>query len=299
MKFVIILLIIDFLLGTIAKQIFFSQETGKFARATHVIEDSEAKVMVFGSSHAHRHYVPKVFEQELQTTCYNAGAEGQQLLFHTALQQMVLKRSKPDLLLLNIDEDFLYSSREAYDRLADLHPYYSDHRDVLKPILEMGSTGIDFKLFFKSFQANSTLIHALRYYASPQLDQKGYRPLYGKVKPSKNLKRFENLEAGDDIDPNFVIALERFIAEAKDNGVPLVFVTSPNLLVTDYSNNESLSKIKEIARKEQVLLLDFFNSETFLEQYHLFHDTSHLNNDGAELFTKLVADRVKELQHSK
>ncbi|TSE04842.1 DUF1574 family protein [Aquimarina algiphila] len=298
-KFLVIFLIADFALGIISKQLFFSQETGKYARSTYAIQETDAKVLIFGSSHAHRHYVPEVIEKELQTSCYNAGAEGQQLLYHVALQKMIVKRIKPELIILNIDEDFLYHSKEAYDRLSDLHPYYSEYRDDLEPILGLQSKLVDFKLFFNGYQANSTIMHVIRYYASPQLDYKGYRPLFGKVKPSKSIKEEtqSKIEKGvEDIDQNFVTALHTFIATAKDNNIDLVFATSPTYLIVDHTTNASFIRIKAIAEKENIPFLDFFNDQQFTGKPMLFHDSSHLNDDGAKLFTKNLADQIKALK---
>ncbi len=295
-KFVVILLIIDFVFGSISRQVFFNQKTGKYARSTHVIYEANPDILIFGSSHAHRHYIPKVFEEKLQKKCYNAGAEGQQLLYHNALQKMVFKRSTPKLIILNIDENFLYKSKVAYDRLSDLHPYYEDYKSELRPVLELNSKLVDFKLFFKSYQTNSTIIHALRYYLSPQIDYKGYRPLFDKMKSSDNVSsNKEDLakEYIEEIDENFVMAFKEFIANAKSNNVDLIFVTSPTLNKVDFSTNESLNMMKEIAKKEKVPLIDFFNSEQFIHKYELFHDPSHLNNDGSTLFTASIAEFIK------
>ncbi len=291
-KFVVFILAIDFLLGTFAKHIFFSQETGKYARATHAIQETEADVLIFGSSHAHRHYIPNLFEELLQKTCYNAGAEGQQLLYHTVLQQMILKRTQPELIILNIDKDFLFTSQEAYDRLGDLHPYYEEHREELKPILGLKSKLVDVKLFFKSYQTNSTIVHAIRYYLSPQVDYKGYRPLQGEANPDQKLQDDIKI-LSNEIDPNFESALYRFIETARNKDVKLVFVTSPKLYRVDTSNNASFNRIKEIAKEKNVMFIDFFNAEEFLKQYELFHDPSHLNHNGAKKFNTLIIDQIK------
>lgn len=296
-KFLVIFLIADFALGMISKQLFFSQETGKYARSTYAIQETDAKVLIFGSSHAHRHYVPEVIEKELQKSCYNAGAEGQQLLYHVVLQKMIVKRIKPELIILNIDEDFLYYSKEAYDRLSDLYPYYSDHREDLKPILGLQSKLIDFKLFFNGYQTNSTIMHVIRYYASPQIDYKGYRPLFGKIKPSKNIKEEaqSEIEKGiEDIDQNFVTALHTFIATARANDIKLVFVTSPTFNTVNHLANISFNTIKNIAEKENVLFIDYFNAPQFINKPQLFHDPSHLNNDGARLFTRDLIHQIKK-----
>lgn len=296
-KFMIIFCIVDFTLGMVSKQIFFSQQTGKYARSTHAIKNTEAKILIFGSSHAHRHYIPEVFEKELGKTCYNAGAEGQQLLYHTALQSMIVNRTKPELVILNIDEDFLYYSKEAYDRLSDLHPYYTGYKDILKPILSLESELIDIKMFFNAYQTNSTIMHAIRYYIAPQVDYKGYRPLFGKINPSKTVinEKESKINSAEDIDQNFVTALQTFIDTAKKNDIKLIFVTSPAFNRVDHSRNTSFTNIKSIAEKENILFYDYFNSLKFINKPELFHDPSHLNDDGARLFMR---DLIREIRKS-
>jgi len=296
LKFALIILLVDIVFGSIARYVFSNQDTGKYARSTHAIEKTTAKILIFGSSHAHRHYIPAIFEKELNTSCYNAGAEGQQLLYHATLQKMILKRTKPDIIVLNIDEDFLYGSKAAYDRLSDLHPYYDDHREALKPILEKQSKFVDFTLFFKSYQVNSTLVHAIRYYLSPQVDFKGYRPLYGKLSAQNKLIPSETDKIETTIDQNFVNAFTSFISTAKNNNVKLILVTSPNLITKNHKNNLSFRTMLEIINENDITMIDFFNSPHFLGKYELFHDITHLNDDGATLFSGLLSEEIKKTE---
>lgn len=297
-KFCIIFLIIDFSLGYIVKELFYSQKTGKYARATYAIKDTQADILVFGSSHAHRHYIPDILEKELKQSAYNAGAEGQQLLYHTALQEMVLKRYTPETIILNIDDDFLYKFEEAYSRLGDLHPYYGEHKNELKEVLGLRSKFVNFKLFFKSYTANSTIVHVIRYAAAPQIDYKGYRPLYGKLKPAQAVS--DNDEKREEvIDQNFIAALETFATNAKMNNIELFFVTSPSYFKKKYKTNDSFNKIQEIATNERIPLINFYNAKEFLSKKELFHDTSHLNKEGATIFMKLLSERIKELRAKK
>ena len=76
-KFIIILLVADFIFGFFAKQIYFNQKTGKNARITKSINIINDEILFFGSSHANTHYVPSVFEEKLKMSCYNTGVRGQ------------------------------------------------------------------------------------------------------------------------------------------------------------------------------------------------------------------------------
>lgn len=299
LQFLLIFILIDLSLGSIAKEIFFSQKTGKYARLTHSIQIDSSEVLIMGSSHANRHYVPDILGKELNMTCFNAGVQGQGIIFHTALQKMILKRHKPKFIILNIDESWLFESVESYERLADLHPYYWDYRTELDPILSLHSEFNTFKLLFLSYQTNSTIVHVLKYFLLPQKDYKGYRPLNQQMeKPLSQKTELINSEMAKEeiqnIDTSFVNMFEEFINNAKINDINLIFTISPHLYQANGMKvNKSLELMKSMAFEHGIPLFDFSDDRTFIEQYHLFNDPGHLNNDGAILFTKLLADTLK------
>ena len=296
-KFIVILLIFDFIVGTIAKRIYFNQKTGKQARITYSIYKASDEILIFGSSHAARHYIPKIFEKALNQTCYNVGIQGQKILFHSVLEKIILKRTKPKLIILNVDNNWLYKSNEAYDRLHDLYPYYWEFRDIMKPTFELRSKLIDIQLFFKSYQFNSTIIHAVKYFFFPQKDFKGYVPLHGEVKNTKALSLYndENEDTSSkEIDDNFVMAFKSFIHIAKANNINLLLITTPDLYPTNILNNKSLILMKKIAKEENITFWDFNNNEEFIYKFNLFHDPSHLNDKGAHLFSSIIANLIIE-----
>lgn len=293
-KFIVALLVVDLICGYFANQIFNSQETGKYSRIQQVVEKNKVDVIVLGSSHAIRHYIPQVIDSILNKKSYNAGAEGQQLIYHYALQQMILKNKSPELIVMNIDEDWLYTSDIARRRLSDLYPFYYDYRDVLSPIITEKSKAMGYELLLNSYRNNSTIVHILRYYVAPQKDYSGYRPLFGKMSVPENLSKIDlkGEYSSDEIDMSFVFLLEQFIDSAKNKNVDLVFTISPKPIPLDLQHNKSFQKIKDIAKKKDVPLYDYHKSPFFIGKYELFHDASHLNNKGAKLFTEQVFTQV-------
>lgn len=301
LKFLAIFIVVDLLFGTLAKQLYFGQETGKQARITHSIKDTESDIVIFGSSHANRHYVPGVFEETLGKSCYNAGVQGQGILFHDALQKIILQRTEPELVVLNIDDIWLYENKGNYDRLSDFYPYYWDYRDILKPVLDLNTKLTDVKMMFKAYQYNSTLVHALRYMLAPQKDFDGYLPLKGVIKgpaPKED-------HADDDpyqpppLDPNFIAAYKSFIATSKAHKTKLLLVLSPWHEKNDLSGNPSMALLREIAKSEDVPLLDLYNDPRFVDHDELFNDRSHLNDEGARRFSKIVAEYIKTMAWEK
>ena len=93
------------------------------------------------------------------------------------------------------------------------------------------------------------------------------------------------------IDTNFINALNRFIQIAKRNNIKLFFVESPNVNGIEIKN-KSNEMIEEIIQKSSVPFIEFADNKNFIGKYPLFNDDSHLNNNGAILFSELLSDSI-------
>lgn len=296
--FITVFFIMDLIFGSLAKQIFLSQKTGKYARVTYTVQKDTSDIIIMGSSHANRHYLSDSLEKPLHMSCYNAGVQGQRLLFHLALQQMILKRHIPKCIILNVEKDWMYESIDTYDRLSDLYPYYWDYKNELDPIFSLDSRLTKYKLIFKSYQTNSTIVHAVKYLLVPQIDYKGYRPLYGTMKePDSSMYKVDSMYVNEygimEIDTNLVNAFRQFILNAKRAEIDLVFIVSPYLNRTwDFLYSRSEDIMRSIALENHIPWIDFSKHESFVYNWKLFYDASHLNDQGAKLYTKLVSEEI-------
>jgi hypothetical protein len=293
LKFILCLLLLDAGLGGLLRLAFDRQASGKFYRLGYTMNRCADELIVFGSSHATDHYVPEVLQKELGMTSYNAGVAGQQILVHEALQEIMLKRTTPRVMILDIDRNGLFQNRDNYDRLADLHPFYHAHPDIIGRVLALKSEATRFFLLSKLYQYNSTIAHVLRYWLAPQPDQNGYRGNFIQLaKPAEAAPR--RVPISLPIDKNLVDALARFIRNAQTRGVRLVFVVSPALVPEDDTTEDSLAKTRALADEFGVKIFNFAGDPAFAGRYELFADGGHLNDAGARLFSKMVADRIRE-----
>lgn len=296
-KFLIIFFLIDFTLGTITEYLFYNQSTGKYARITDSLQKTDADMIVFGSSHAHRHYVPEIFERKLNLSFYNAGVQGQQLLFHSALHEIVLSRTTPKVIIVNYEPNWFFVSRDSYERLSNLSPYYTYYPEILKPILNLKSNLENVKLISKGYRYNSIIVHVLRYYIKPQYAYKGYRPLMGKMKPVNYYPEIvpaNNVSDTRQIDPNCVEALKKLIKRTKEKGIELIFISTPNPK-GDVINNRSSQMIKSIIREEQLRLINLTNHPEFTGRFEYFNDPGHLNKLGSIVFSEIATDSLQKV----
>lgn len=294
-KFLLCLIFLDVVIGNLAGFLFYSQQSGKYERITTSMEEATGDLLIFGSSHANRNYVPETFEETLNLSCYNAGVQGQKILFHSTLQEIMLNRFSPKVILLTLDPNWLYHSQKTYDLLADLHPYYWKYKQSINPVIALKSKYEPWKMFSNAYRYNSTIVHIIKYFFIPQEDYKGYRPLYGTaLLPEVNPEDIPLVKKEEALDSNFIKALTQFTERAISKDIKVVFAISPRYNRVDYSQNESFIKIKSIAKQYKIPFYDYLFHDAFLNQPDLFYDAIHLNHKGALKYSKLISTHMEE-----
>jgi len=300
-KVVFCLFLIDFVFGEIQRYVFFQQKSGRFFRINYTMDISTDELLIFGSSHAAAHYVPDVFEEELGLSCYNAGVAGQQILVHGTLQEIVLQRTTPKIMILDIDTWGFYQDPYHYDRLSDLRPFYYKHADIIGKVLALKSGLTKYFLKSKLYQYNSTIVHVVRYWLAPQRDRKGYQATFVQLpRPAQTVQdqgrevRQPPVRRARPFDKNLLAALEQFVLNAKRKNTRLVLTISPTLEYDSGAADDAVAKIRFIANNYGIKLYNYINDPDFLGHYELFADSGHLNDPGAKLFSKIVAAKIKE-----
>ncbi len=293
--FGIVVVFTDFVVGNVLKQIYFSQDSGKFARINKAIE-SEADIIILGSSTVNRHYVPEIVSKKLGKTCYNAGVQGQGLVFHTALQEMILKNQKPEVFVLNLDLNMLSERADVSQRLGYLLPLYDRYPKIVENKLNLKSPLEKVKLWSNLYRYNSTIVHALRYRLRSQKDYDGYRPLIGIIDSSQAPENV-HVAPNRDVSEHLVDVLKSCIELTKHNNVQLVFTISPYYSSMGHELNNSQETMKKIAFDYGIPVFDYSNHPQFLMKKEFFKDHLHLNHQGAQLLSKLLANDILRMNN--
>jgi len=95
-----------------------------------------------------------------------------------------------------------------------------------------------------------------------------------------------------EIDRTKLTIYQSFIDDCKASGVELIIVCSPYY----YKFKEpiySITLAREIAEKNQVAFFDFSTDSLFTHSPHLFADHSHLNDEGAKLFSENLIHKIQ------
>lgn len=304
--FLVFLFVLDKSFGALMKNLFFSQSSGKYYRMSYAINKTESDIVIFGSSRAHTQYIPGIISQKLNMSCYNAGVTGQGILFASAIQEMMLSRYAPKVMILNIDPALLDMFPKFYGRISDLLPRYDSYPAKMDKYVKLKNKYETIKLFSALYPFNSKILHIVKYSIKPQADYDGYTPLseVNRVNSYGSKLNLQDFYFNDEkaLDKNFVECFDNFVYNSINAKVRLVFVLAPFYLpiagkekVVEYC--ASLRYMNNVAINYKIPFIDLSEDTTFTLNDSLFNDITHLNHAGAILFSKKLADSLFQIIH--
>jgi len=285
-----LILIIDRGIGMILSHYYFHQHHGGESKITFTIDSTVADVVIFGSSRANHHYVPEIFENRLHYSCFNAGADGNHLLYSYALFKTIVKRYSPKLIIFDIRPYELGNIVPEYDRLSILLPYYQKYPEI-RHVIELRGPFEKFKHISYIYPYNSLIFQILRgnlgFSKSEGPELKGYIPLNKTMKPEKK----GTWDICDiPIDKNKVNLVEDIISTCKKKNIDLIFVHSPIWVIMHKSYCHNI--LSDICSENGVRYIDMSNDSTFINKPAYFEDISHLNDKGARIFSEMLINKI-------
>ncbi|ULQ54435.1 hypothetical protein [Flavihumibacter fluvii] len=286
----------DLIIGKLLQVFYFRQKSGPDYEMTYAIDKSKEDFMVFGSSRARHHYYPPAFEKELSLSGYNAGRNGNFILYSNAVLQSVLHRHPPKIVLLDIVKHEFEEFAPNYDHLSVLLPFYNFHPELRPTIMKRGPYE-RIKLISSIYPFNSSLISIAQgnFESNKNREEiiKGYSPLSRTMTVES---KQENNIAVYKIDTALVNAYENFIVSCKEKQVKLFVVCSP-YYDTMMNRDTSLIIARELAVKHGIPFFDFTNDPEYTGKANAFYDKDHLNHEAAIKYSEKIAVEIrKELQ---
>lgn len=291
--FLFILFILDFVIGTFLAKLYSKQKPGDIYRITYSIDSTTQDVLIFGSSTANHHYVPEIFKQRMNVSCYNTGQDNQKILYNYAILKGVLDRYSPKIVILDFNRDEFKVDESSYDRLSALIPYYKSHAEIRK-IIELRSPYEKYKMVSHIYPYNSLIFSMAMgaiesHKARKEINEEnGYIPLNDSC--YANLTT-DTTKGSTDLDLLKIKAFESFLKDGKKSNVKLYVVVSP-LLIESLHEDPSVTKAKEIAKKNHICVYDFTNSPLFVNKSFFAGNGTHLNDKGARMLTNLIIDSI-------
>lgn len=260
------------------------------------MEKTNADLLIFGASRACHGYITSIFEDSLKMTSYNVGRDGLNIFYQLAMLKSILKRHTPKIIILDNIGNF-EKYQLSYDRLSALLPYYRTHEEI-RDIVRLKSRFERIKLLSEIYPFNSLLGKIILgntvVSKKNDVDNKGYVPYYSKW--TGRLESLDKFHFGA-LDSAKINAFHEFLNLSKSAGAEVFVFYSPIHIKIKNDKDDEICKV--LCDDNHVPYFNYSNDTAFLNYSYLFKDNSHLNHDGAVVFSQLVARKVKNVLKSR
>ncbi len=273
----------DLVLGTgllaLQRRTHQGDVSGGFANG---VRAARPQVLVLGSSRAQAAFDDRELSRLLGKRCFN-GAVGGRGLFHArGLLALVNEEAPPELVVLDVS--WFDDERE---RASILAPHYGESAS-LDEVLTGDSRRARLKLSSRLYRMQGRLPTTLRYLGgTPPVS--GFRPKTKRMddRPLKRDTRRRIVE----LEPDYENELRALVADARSHGCRLLFTETPSW--GQPLPKAVLAAWERVAREEGVPFLRL-RVEDLPELRHaaLFADPAHLNQDGAAIVTRHLAEAL-------
>lgn len=259
---------------------------GQYHSLQYAMKETKADVLVFGSSRAINHYVPKVIEDSLGLTCYNCGFHAQGIIFQYGRLRYILNRYKPKMVIYDVEYHFDLGEGENERYLDMLKPYCSD------TCIANYFKEFSWKEYVKNhsylYRYNSNFVDLLKdYKTGGKPNENGFEPLEGTM--NYNVDRVDI--PSRKVDTVKMSYLRQFIEDCQHSNVALLFTVSPRY---DALSSQVHEPVKGLCKEMGVPYFDFFTDSCYQNHKELFHDSKHLNELGAREYTKQIVGIIRQ-----
>ncbi len=286
-----IIFCVDFASGRFLEKFYKSAKSGICYQENYVMRRTNQDLLIFGSSRAAYHYVPSIIKDTLGISVYNCGREGTGIYYHYGVLLGTLNRYTPKIIFLDIDYRDMYIHQGIFgiEVLKEHYPFFNKISTEFDSLLVMSDKKNQIKLKSNLYRYNSKFFKIISGNLIKNRDNvQGFREKNGiwknKIAPFKDIELI--------VDENKIATLKKFIDKAKQKNVILVFTVSPYFM----SSPEKLyDPLYEIAKENNIPILNYLDETKFLSNKSLFNDVLHLNKEGALLYSKLIASDARKL----
>lgn len=285
------LVVCDIIVSFVVEKI----ETDKSSPALYSVCHASSEIAIMGSSRASHHYIPKVLSDSLHLSAHNYGIGGQNIFIHYLMLEMLLEKAseKPGIVILELSTIDVYDTPQWNEETMNIaYPYYHKEkcvRELLTDVLDPKETF--FVKYSGLYRHNSKYITYLGQMitGADNDSSDGYLPLLKQWNDTAKYGEEENTI----IHPLKVKYIHKYVELCKKNSIKLIFAVSPYYKKLPAKQNW-VAEIERIARNNDIPFLYHEKDTMFLEHREWFNDPYHLNDKGANIYTRMVCSEIKD-----
>ena len=296
--------LIDRIVGFIAEKIYTQTPPRDIGALYHVInQENTYEQLVLGSSRALHGVIPEL----LTNRSFNLGRDGTAIDMHLAtLKILESKKKLPKTILLNLDEKMVFNMGVEYVGIEKLSSLYSEN-DWVREQINKQSKYNSFLYLLKIYQFNGkigTLLNPTNQFKNDS--NEGFTPLNAKTGDSTRIetliKRKIAIAAilgrgSSELNPMFVSNFMELVALANTNNIQLIVFSPP--LYGPRDREPGKSKLYDLMCQMGITYLDYRGQlridQGIVSDIKFWKDLSHLNHEGAKVFTKRLNKDIEYL----
>ena len=287
--FFVLIAVADVLCGFILGYFAKNAKGGFTRRDAYICDSMKTDILLMGSSRCVNHYNPQIITDSLGMSCYNSGQMGNGIILNYGRLKMIEERKKPKIVVYDIAPDFdLFVGEDNHRYLTWLKQHYE--RNGIADIFESVDATEKYKMVSQMYRYNSRIIELMTDYFYPIYDARadGFSPLKGELNRTKIKDSGEN-EKKLVVDSVKLDYINKLIDEL--DGVKLYFVVSPKWYGMD---SLQFRPIRYICQERGIPFIDFANNPKYVHQDIFFKNGNHMNERGADEFTKDLIGCLKK-----
>lgn len=291
---VAILVIMDLLLGWSAsryiKWLNRAPHDGDAALVNYNLNAAAPDVAIIGSSTAICHYDPDIIHDSLMLyldkdfKVFNMGMSNQRLSYDYYELKCLLERTSPKLVIVDVWASYIGEGDPSFS-FGAYRPYVNINHNVKELLVKHGWYDVLMKSNMYCF--NTELVKLLMS-AFKTTNVNGFTR--SNVEMANVVK--DHLPDTSGLLPLSVEEFDSMLELASNRNTMLFVVLSPTLCSAD-TTSQSYQYMKKQCESNDIPFLDYSNDEKY---YHpcYFRDKTHLNYNGAELFSQELMKDLKE-----
>lgn len=282
--FAAIVVAIDIIAGSGLYYLQSNMAGGRTGAEYYACEEATEEIVIMGSSRASHHYVPELLSRELGMSCFNAGQDGNGIIMQYGRWLMIKERYAPKLLIYDINPDYDLCAGDNMTYIDRLKPFCKHNavNNYVSSIYPMERLKLLSSMYRFNYKFVEFLFDGVR--RGDFLSSAGYIPLGGHIRSEIVDAEPADRQKAIDVDPVKLHYLEQLVMESKRVGTEVVMVVSPSWRGGNYAP-EAFDPVRVIAEKYGARFFTYLDSP-ICDDADCFEDSSHLNDDGAKLFTE-------------
>jgi hypothetical protein len=292
--FIVLLIAADKAIGFICGKLYHQSNDFSIAKLRHTLNSANEDVLILGSSRTEYHFIPSIVTDSTGLSVYNCGIGGADLLFSRIQLNETLKRHRPKYIIVESSPSSFFIPNADNNRKM-LLPFYKKDT-LIYNTLTNNNPSEQIKFLSSIYPYNSIIASLLKSVFKSNTDSlNGFLPASGIIDTSGLTSALNQSFSTSSLPTEKFNYLGRLIEVCAVNNIKVIVISAPIYLAND-NHDRMAGQLKAFCEQyTNLVYFDYSKYEKTYKQIDLFKDNSHLNYEGAKVFSKAFAGDFKKI----